>query len=37
MEAQDDLRSRKSAPARIAQILDVADRLVSRRGRCRSR
>jgi AcrR family transcriptional regulator len=32
MEAQDDLRSRKSASARIAQILDVADALVVEAG-----
>jgi AcrR family transcriptional regulator len=32
MDAQEDLRSRKSAPARIAQILDVADRLVIEAG-----
>jgi AcrR family transcriptional regulator len=32
MDAQEDLRSRKSAPARIAQILDVADKLVIEAG-----
>jgi AcrR family transcriptional regulator len=32
MDAQEDLRSRKSAPARIAQILDVADQLVIEAG-----
>jgi AcrR family transcriptional regulator len=32
MDAQDDLRSRKSAPARIAQILDIADGLVVETG-----
>jgi hypothetical protein len=32
MEAQDDPKSRKSASARIAQILDVADRLVVEAG-----
>jgi len=32
MDAQEDLRSRKSAPARIAHILDVADQLVIEAG-----
>lgn len=32
MDAQDDLRSRKSGPARIAQILDIADGLVIETG-----
>ena len=32
MDAQEDLRSRKSATARITQILDVADRLVVEAG-----
>lgn len=32
MDAQEDLRSRKSAPARIAQILDIADGLVIETG-----
>jgi AcrR family transcriptional regulator len=32
MEVQGDPKSRKSAPARIAQILDVADRLVVEAG-----
>lgn len=32
MDAQEDLRGRKRAPARIAQILDIADRLVIEAG-----
>ena len=32
MDVQEDLRSRKSAPARIAQILDIADGLVIETG-----